>query len=141
MKRLILVAAALSLGACTNSARNACNRAKACCATMSVCEEINREGLGWEERCEIESNASIQELGTYRNELCNRVASATQTYLDCLGGVSCADISDSPVKGHVAKCDPQAVAVCNALRASGDACGHDWADIKCDSWVASLDLL
>ena len=140
MKKLLPLAVALGLAACTSPARNACSKALECCSTMSICEDINRTGPNWVERCEIETQAGIEVLGTYNSEACSKIVSTNQELLDCLGGISCTDISSDPDRGHVAKCDPQAKAYCNALQASGDACGHDWGHISCDNFIASLEL-
>lgn len=140
MKRLLPLVLVVAVGACTSGARNACNKARECCSTMSICEDINKTGPNWEERCEIETQASIDVLGTYNSEACSKIASTSSQLLDCLGSVACADISTDPRNGHVSKCDPQAKAYCNALQSSGDACGHDWGNISCDNYIASLAL-
>ncbi len=128
----------LCLAACSSGPRNTCAKAKECCATMSRCEEINREGQGWEDRCEIDLSASIEKYQTFGQELCNTISSRLSDYVACLGSLQCSDLSGDD--GRAAKCDTQARAYCNALKSSGDACGNDWSRLSCDSYEAELWL-
>ncbi|MBI5548973.1 MAG: hypothetical protein HY901_34250 [Deltaproteobacteria bacterium] len=139
MKLICVLAAALALAGCSSAARSACEKAKECCSTMSRCEEVNRDGPNWEERCEIDLNSEMQTLGTFDHEACSAVASKYSVLLDCLGGISCSDISQELLHhGHVAKCDPEYQELCLAKRSSGDACGHDWGKLGCDGAEATL---
>ena len=142
MKKALTLAIALTLSACSSSARNVCNKAKECCATMSICESINKSGANWEDRCEISLQAKIDTLATFNSDLCDKVASTYVSMIDCTSGVACTDISNTPpTNGVVTKCDTQAKAYCAALKASGDACGGSYGNLDCTSYSANLAKL
>jgi len=141
MTRLVppaLTLAALLLAAgCGNTVGAACTRAKECCAEMSRCEEINRTGPNWESRCVIDEQAQLDKYSTFANAACGAIAEARLALLDCLGAATCEDVTGDR-SGHVATCDALARDYCQALRASGDACGHDWGNLGCEGYEASL---
>lgn len=137
-RSLLSVLAVLCMAACSSGPRNTCAKAKECCSTMSRCEEINKEGPGWEDRCEIDISASIEKYQTFGLEPCNAISSRLSEYVSCLGSLQCSDLSGN--NGRAAKCDPQARTYCNALKDSGDACGNDWSRLPCDSYEAGLWL-
>lgn len=131
---------ALALGACSSSSSSlqVCQKEKECCATVSRCEDINKEGPNWEERCEIDREATLAKLLTYRLEVCDTIADRYLNLLDCLSAISCTDISSSDPRGRVARCDLEAKEFCAARKASGDACGHDWSRTSCDDETANI---
>jgi hypothetical protein len=141
MRSLVLGIAVLAVLAtgCGSSFKGVCNKAEECCARLSICEDINKQGKGWQDRCGIGGDALIGDLHTYGNSLCDKIANAEEDYVSCLSGVSCTDISNTaPDVGHVAKCDDKAAAYCQAQKASGDACGNDYSNQSCDNAKASI---
>jgi hypothetical protein len=136
---IFIVGAALLSFACGSPGKAVCAKAKECCSRFSACEDINKEGEGFEDRCGIAFAAQVDALGTYNKSECDKIASAFDDYYSCLGGVECTDINDAQDdRGHVSKCDTQAKAYCNALQASGDACGHDYKNYSCDNYKARM---
>jgi len=138
-RTLVLLLTLPLLGACSSSSRNACAKGKECCSTMSRCEDVNRSGAGWEDRCEIDLSGAVEKYQTYGLEACNTVAARLGDFIACLGSLQCADVSGSD--GRAAKCDVQAKAYCNALKGSGDACGNDWSRTSCDNYQAELSIV
>jgi hypothetical protein len=141
MKKTILFTlfAALAITSCSSSGRGVCQKQFECCAGVSRCDDINREGPGFYDRCDIDYSATIDTLGTYGNKACEDIAAKMDAMASCLAGVACSDVSAaSGDLGHVIKCDPLAVAYCTALKASGDACGHDYRNLSCDNYTANL---
>ncbi len=139
MHRVFRLAPLLALlVACGNPGKSICAKAKECCATFSICTEINAQGQGYEERCGISFNETIDKLHTYGNDACNKVADTYDDYIGCMGGVQCTDVVTAITDfAHVPKCDTQAKAYCNAQKASGDACGHDYRTQNCDNYTAN----
>jgi hypothetical protein len=134
-----VAAVAMSFMGCGSSFKGACNKAKECCSQVSICEEINKQGKGWEDRCGIGGDAYIDELHTYGKSECDKIANAQEDYASCLSGISCTDINSSDAdKGHVSKCDDKAKAVCDAQKASADACGGNYGEQTCDNVKANI---
>ncbi len=146
MKVAICLAIALSLGACSSPGKAVCSKAHECCAQLSKCSDINTAGPGYEERCGITSDANQQDLATYKNKLCDAIATAQNDLENCLGGITCNDVSTANGDlGHVARCDGQARAACNAWKQANDACGSGGGDyfiyakfVGCDNATANL---
>lgn len=136
----LAVLSALLLGACDSSSSSlrVCQKEKECCSTVSRCEEINKEGPNWEERCEIDRESTAAKLLTYRLEVCDAIADRYLNLLDCMSNVSCTDIASDSPRGHIARCDLEAKEYCAALQASGDACGRDWSRISCDDFRSNI---
>jgi hypothetical protein len=135
LKRIVIAAASLAaLVGCGSPSRGVCNKAKECCSQTGLCDEMNT--AGGVDRCAIVRDAYMDTFGTYDSESCKKVESTYSDYSSCLSGVSCSDISGD---GTVAKCQAQALTYCNALKASGGACGKDHGSQSCDNFKANFE--
>jgi len=141
MRRASLLLCALgSLAGCASPGHDACVRARECCSSMAICEDINAKGQGFEERCGIQASATSDSYRSYGTSTCSAIADAYDRYVSCLAGATCADIQTSSDVGRVSRCDGQARDLCLAQQASGDACGADYRSLKCDGAKANLRI-
>ncbi len=120
---------------CSNAGRGVCNKQSECCNVASACADIQKEGAGYPDRCDINYQAQLDKLGTWSSKLCDDIASKYDALTSCMAGVACVDVSSD---GHVVKCDPQAADYCNAKKNSGDACGQDYRGLDCSKAQAKL---
>lgn len=128
------LALALAAG-CSTSGRGVCVKQSECCSVASKCDNVNAQGPGYQDRCDINYQAELDKLGTYGNKMCDDIANKMDALKSCLAGITCVDVASD---GHVAKCDLQATDLCNAQKISGDACGHDYKGQSCDGSKARL---
>lgn len=134
LKRIVIAAASfVALIGCGSPSRGVCDKAKECCSQINACTMLNT--TGGVDRCAIDSDAYLDTFGTYASDGCKKVENTYSDLLSCLSGISCSDIS---ADGSVAKCQAQGLTYCNALKASGSACGKDYSSQSCDDYKAGF---
>lgn len=135
---VVTITACASVGCGKSTGSDACTKAEECCGKVQgACDDINKEGEGFEKRCEIDFNAKIDTLKSYDHDSCNAIADAFQDLIDCFAGISCDEIS---MDEEVPTCNDVAKAYCIAKQNSGaDVCGKDYSDLSCDDVVAEAD--
>jgi hypothetical protein len=131
---LVLLLTLSLVPACSDPGKAKCSKMNECCTKTSTCSTTG--ATGYLDRCTIAANEQVDLLGTYGRSECDAIATAVDNLNACLGGITCDDIETSST--HVAKCDAMAVALCNAKKASGDACGGNYGSTSCDGSTAHL---
>lgn len=116
-----------------------CQKAKECCSKLgeTTCEEISStEAMN--DCVEFEDEFDSM-LACDQSDVCQKARTANSALLTCMSQISCSDINTSTLV--VGKCQAQARAACNALKAAGNKCQLETGfDIDCSAFDATFDL-